>query len=124
MITEVSLKVLPVAPAQATLVFAMDEAQALEALNRWGGQPLPLNASCWAQGQLWLRLCGAQAAVQAACQNWAASACPDDQAAALWHSLREQQHPGLPPAAMPMRCGDCRCRKLPPLALPEVLPHR
>lgn len=92
-ITEVSLKVLPVAPAQATLVFAMNEAQALEALNRWGGQPLPLNASCWAQGQLWLRLCGAQAAVQAACQKLGGERLPDDQAAALWHSLREQQHP-------------------------------
>ncbi len=71
----------------------MDEAQALEALNRWGGQPLPLNASCWAQGQLWLRLCGAQAAVQAACQKLGGERLPDDQAAALWHSLREQQHP-------------------------------
>ena len=47
LITEVSLKVLPVAPAEATLVFEMDQAQALAQLHRWGGQPLPLNASCW-----------------------------------------------------------------------------
>lgn len=92
-ITEVSLKVLPQAPAQATLVFAMDEQQALDALNRWGGLPLPLNASCWTQGQLWLRLRGAQAAVQAACQKLGGDRLPDDQADALWHSLREQQHP-------------------------------
>ena len=38
LITEVSLKVLPVAPAEATLVFAMDQASALECLHRWGGQ--------------------------------------------------------------------------------------
>lgn len=92
-ITEVSLKVLPQAPAQATLVFDLDEQQALDALNRWGGQPLPLNASCWTQGQLWLRLRGAQAAVQAACQKLGGERLPDDQADALWHSLREQQHP-------------------------------
>ena len=47
LITEVSLKVLPVAPAEATLVFELDQAQALAQLHRWGAQPLPLNASCW-----------------------------------------------------------------------------
>ena len=39
-ITDVSLKVLPVAPAEATLVFAMNQHDALEQLHRWGGQPL------------------------------------------------------------------------------------
>ena len=47
LITEVSLKVLPVAPAEATLVFELDQAEALAQLHRWGAQPLPLNASCW-----------------------------------------------------------------------------
>ena len=47
LITEVSLKVLPMAPAEATLVFELDQAQALAQLHRWGAQPLPLNASCW-----------------------------------------------------------------------------
>ena len=72
-ITEVSLKVLPVAPAEATLRFAMDEATMLHQLNTWGGQPLPLNASSWVidagAPTLYLRLRGAQAAVQAACQR-------------------------------------------------------
>ncbi len=47
LITEVSLKVLPVAHAEATLKFEMSQAEALRRLNAWGGQPLPLNASCW-----------------------------------------------------------------------------
>ncbi len=69
LITEVSLKVLPRAPAEATLVFALGQSDALEHLHRWGGQPLPLNASCWTpDGQLRLRLRGAAAAVEAACQ--------------------------------------------------------
>ena len=72
-ITEVSLKVLPFAPAQATLRFAMDEATMLHQLNVWGGQSLPLNASSWVidngQPTLYLRLRGAVAAVEAACQR-------------------------------------------------------
>ena len=73
-LTEVSIKVLPVAPAQATLVFEVDQARALTQLHRWGGQPLPLNASCWVQDTttpgnpelLFVRLRGAAAAVDAA----------------------------------------------------------
>jgi glycolate oxidase FAD binding subunit len=75
LITEVSLKVLPVAPGEATLVCAgVSQAQALTLLNRWGGQPLPLNASAWvhdttatpAQDYLFVRLRGAIAAVESA----------------------------------------------------------
>ena len=75
LLTELSLKVLPVAPAEATLRFACTQQQALQWLNQWGGQPLPLNASCWLhapdqpEGTLYLRLRGARAAVQAACQR-------------------------------------------------------
>ena len=45
-LTEVSVKVLPVAPAEATLCFELGQAEALARLHAWGGQPLPLNASC------------------------------------------------------------------------------
>jgi glycolate oxidase FAD binding subunit len=87
LITEVSLKVLPVTPAEATLVFELDQAQALAQLHRWGGQPLPLNASCWVHddavkpgatavrppgmGRLYVRLRGAIAAVESASKNMA-----------------------------------------------------
>ena len=71
-LTEVSVKVLPVAPAEATLCFDLGQAEALAQLHAWGGQPLPLNASCWVQnegaGQLVVRLRGAVAAVEAACR--------------------------------------------------------
>jgi glycolate oxidase FAD binding subunit len=75
LITEVSLKVLPVAPGEATLMYAgVSQAQALTLINRWGGQPLPLNASAWvhdttatpAQDYFFVRLRGAIAAVDAA----------------------------------------------------------
>ena len=76
-LTEISLKVLPVAPAEATLVFQLDQAKALAQLHRWGGQPLPLNASCWVRDTatpgnpelLFVRLRGAIAAVESACHK-------------------------------------------------------
>lgn len=97
LITEVSLKVLPVAPAEATLRFECHQQQALDWLNAWGGQPLPLNASCWlqeegaAQGTLYLRLRGARAAVQAACGRLGGERV--ENAAADWQACREQQLP-------------------------------
>jgi glycolate oxidase FAD binding subunit len=94
LITEVSLKVLPVAPAQATLAFDMSQAAALKALNEWGGQPLPLNASCWAvaagEGRLTVRLRGAVAAVHAACERMGGERVDDPAASRQWQALRHQ----------------------------------
>lgn len=66
LVADVSLKVVPVAPATATMRFELDEASALTLLAQWGGQPLPLNASAWWDGTLLVRLRGALAAVQSA----------------------------------------------------------
>jgi glycolate oxidase FAD binding subunit len=75
-LTEISLKVLPRAPAEATLACSgLSQQVALDLLHRWGGQPLPLSASCWLleasadapRGHLYVRLRGAAAAVEAAC---------------------------------------------------------
>ena len=98
LITEVSLKVLPVAPAEVTLRFECSQAQALQRLNAWGGQPLPLSASCWLEengtGTLYLRLRGAIAAVEAACKTLAASGGErKENVAADWHACRDQQLP-------------------------------
>ncbi len=49
LILEVSLKVLPQPVAEATLRFEMAQAEALDKLNRWAGQPLPIVASAWAR---------------------------------------------------------------------------
>ena len=83
LITEVSLKVLPVAPAEATLMIAgLAQGPALDLLHRWGGQPLPLNASAWVRDPtaqpvadyLFVRLRGAVAAVQSAVVKMSADA--------------------------------------------------
>ncbi len=101
LITEVSLKVLPIAPAEATLKFECSQAQALQMLNQWGGQPLPLNASCWVldngKGCLYVRLRGAVAAVNAAVQKMGGelqnAQSGNATVAADWQALRNQTLP-------------------------------
>ena len=91
-ILEVSLKVLPTAPAQVTLSYQMDQQQALRWLNGLTRQPLPVNASCWHDGLLLLRLSGAKAAVEAACSKLGGDRQDDATASASWNALRDQQH--------------------------------
>ncbi|MFG6446651.1 glycolate oxidase subunit GlcE [Roseateles sp. BYS180W] len=93
LLVEVSLKVLPQAPAQRTLCFELTQAQALAQLVRWSSQALPLQASAWEQGVLRLRLAGAAAAVQTAAARLGGDSLPEAQASAYWQSLRDQQHP-------------------------------
>ncbi|MBF5005413.1 glycolate oxidase subunit GlcE [Diaphorobacter caeni] len=96
-ITEVSLKVLPVPVAETTLTFECDQASALARLHAWGGQPLPLNASCWVQdggrGQLFVRLRGARAAVEAACVSMGGERHDGADVAADWDACRDHRLP-------------------------------
>ena len=108
-ITEVSLKVLPVAPGEATLCFAMSQAHALAQLNHWGGEPLPLNASAWVsqaehyanQPMLFVRLRGALAAVEAACtkmlQQHPGTRMDNAKAQADWTMCRDMRLPFFSP---------------------------
>ncbi|GAB3764551.1 glycolate oxidase subunit GlcE [Ramlibacter monticola] len=96
LIAEVSLKVLPVPPAEATLRFRLPQDEALRRLNAWGGQPLPLNASCWEPadgGTLYLRLRGAVAAVEAACRGLGGERLDTAGAATEWNACRDQSMP-------------------------------
>lgn len=95
LLLEVSLKVLPRPVAEASLRFALDEQSALDRLNTWGGQPLPVSASAWQDGALTLRLSGADAAVKAAVMRLGGERLEDAEATAFWHALREQTAPPL-----------------------------
>jgi glycolate oxidase FAD binding subunit len=90
LLVDVSLKVLPQTVAESTLVFELSEAESLTQLNRWGALPLPVNASCWFDGALMVRLRGAHAAVAAAKKTMGGSVMDDVQAQTLWRALREQ----------------------------------
>jgi glycolate oxidase FAD binding subunit len=140
-IAEVSLKVLPVPPAEATLAFDLSETSARQQLNRWGGQPLPINASCWVDGQLTVRLRGARAAVASACQQMGGQRLDEQRAQRQWQALRDQTLPffriasdealwrvGVPDTATPLNLGPTliewhgaqRWLRLPPAWAPRV----
>jgi len=88
-ICDVSLKVLPLPAATATLRFEMEQAAALQQLNEWAGRPLPINASAWWSGMLVLRLCGAAAAVRAACTALGGERIDEPLAGGFWNGLRD-----------------------------------
>lgn len=90
LVTEASLKVLPVPVADATLRFEMPQDKAIETLNKWGGKPLPVAASCHANDILTVRLCGAAAAVKAARERLGGETVED--AETFWITLREHAH--------------------------------
>ncbi|HEY0681055.1 MAG TPA: glycolate oxidase subunit GlcE [Steroidobacter sp.] len=92
-IVEVSIKVLPRPLSHHTLRFEMTEPEAIDNLNAWAGKPLPLSASAWHEGVLYLRLAGASAAVSAARHLLGGENLDNAQADAFWISIREQAHP-------------------------------
>jgi glycolate oxidase FAD binding subunit len=90
LLLEVSLKVLPKPAQEATLRLEMPEAKALEQLNRWAGQPLPVSASAWRDGELHVRLSGAASGLSGPAQKLGGDAVPAAEAEKFWNGLREQ----------------------------------
>jgi glycolate oxidase FAD binding subunit len=88
LILELSIKVLPLQQAEATLKFDMNGTDAVRKLNEWGGRPLPITASAWRHGTLAVRLGGAEAAVKSA-----RSALGGEVVERFWAGLREQTDP-------------------------------
>lgn len=96
-IVEVSLKCLPLPRTEATIAFATSADDAIRRVNEWGGQPLPLSATSYHDGQLRVRLSGAQPAVHAAMRKLGGELVPA--ADAFWVSVREHAHPFFAAAA-------------------------
>lgn len=96
-IVQVSLKVLPVPSAEATVLLPAGLREALDLMNRWGGQPLPVSATAWHSGDLGVRFSGARAAVDAAVHRFVeqhgAERVEPAQAASVWSGIREHTDP-------------------------------
>ncbi|MDH3526043.1 MAG: glycolate oxidase subunit GlcE [Gammaproteobacteria bacterium] len=88
---DITLKVLPRPETELTLSLEASPEQALEWLNVWAGQPLPLSGGGCIGKQLMVRLSGFEQGVKAAAQRLGG----DELAAAdsFWQDLREQRHP-------------------------------
>ena len=104
-IVEVSLKVLPQPPARATLRFEWPQARALQQLQQWGAQPLPLRASAWWSDTLVVQLAGAEAAVCAAAQQLGGERIADADAGRFWSDLRDQRDDFFAAAEHAVRAG-------------------
>ena len=90
LITEISLKCLPLPKTESTLAFECAADEAIRRANEWAGQPLPLSATCFHQGSLRIRLSGAQPAVAAAMARLGGETVTDGDA--FWLSVRDHAH--------------------------------
>lgn len=88
-ITEISLKVMPVPASTLTMVQEMDAPQAIKTMNLLAATPKPLTAACWLDNKLYLRLSGAASAVEGTAKQWQGSVV--EQGHGFWQSLNEQK---------------------------------
>ncbi|HEY8252894.1 MAG TPA: glycolate oxidase subunit GlcE [Burkholderiales bacterium] len=88
LIAEVSLKLAPKPQAERTVRLDASQARALELMNRWAGQPLPVSATAWHKGELTVRLSGSGAGVRAATAGIGGAALDEP----FWSGIREQSH--------------------------------
>jgi len=110
---EISLKVLPRAPGQLTLTFALNAPQAIERMNDWALTPLPVTATCWVDDRLYVRLEGSTTALAQARGRIGGEELPA--AELFWISIKEHTHPYFQGAA------DLWRLSVPPeTALPEL----
>jgi glycolate oxidase FAD binding subunit len=101
LMAEVSIKVLPIPVADATLGFDIGQAEALALLNRWRSLPLPINSSAWVDAKgtklgkdaLFVRLRGAAAAVASASEQMTKAnggyVLPPEHSPAVWRTAND-----------------------------------
>jgi glycolate oxidase FAD binding subunit len=87
LIAEASVKVLPRPEREATLGFELPQSEAIERLNRWAGQPLPISASAWHGNRLRVRLSGSEPALRAAAGRLGGEKL--ENGPAFWRGVRE-----------------------------------
>lgn len=89
-ILDVSLKVLPCIRTELTIQMPMKEKEAIEKMNTWAGQPMPISATCFHDDILTLRLSGTKSAVRATHAKLGGDILLPG--AEFWQSVREQTH--------------------------------
>jgi len=87
---EISLRVLPSRP-EMTLQLSLDEANAIERVNRWAARGLPLSASCHHAGILSVRLAGAPAVLDRVSKEIGGEVLQDG--GQFWRSIRDHTAP-------------------------------
>ncbi|MDH5343571.1 MAG: glycolate oxidase subunit GlcE [Betaproteobacteria bacterium] len=88
-ILEVSLKALPLPPAELTICRNQTKEEALVLMNEWAGKPLPITGTCHVEKRLYVRLAGAASAVKAAAAKLGGEEI--ENAAEFWRDIRDQR---------------------------------
>jgi glycolate oxidase FAD binding subunit len=86
---EVSLRVLPAPEYELTLAYAVTAGDALSMMNALPARPWPISGLAYDDGLLWMRLSGAETAVQAAAKQLGGDV--DKVGEIFWPALKEQQ---------------------------------
>jgi len=86
---DVSLKVIPRPEAESTVVLECDVQTAIDQMQHWVQQSLPVSATSYADGKLYIRLASNEASVKAAHKTIGGELTNDNE---YWQQLKEQQH--------------------------------
>lgn len=106
LLLEISLKVVPLPQAERTCVLALDRLAAHEWMIRMSALPMPITGACWLDGQLHVRLSGAEPAVMEAARLVGGERAGGD---GVWSALRDHTLPFF-------RAGGTACRHVAPAA--------
>jgi len=87
---EASIKVIPKAETEITLVHTCSAQQALDKMHQWALSSLPLSGSCYDGKNLYIRLSSNEAAVTSASKIIGGERLEDK---TFWYQLKEQQLP-------------------------------
>jgi glycolate oxidase FAD binding subunit len=90
-LTEVTLKVMPLPEATLTVHRAIGAGDALRAMNELCRSPLPLTGACWHDGEMYIRLAGPEPVIRAAAARIDGDELPGDRE--FWSGLREMELP-------------------------------
>lgn len=90
---EISIRVMPLPRVQQTQVVATSTEQALRWLAEWNQTALPITAASFHDGQLHVRLAGAQSGVHKAALRVGGDTLDEAAASTYWQALRDHQLP-------------------------------
>jgi glycolate oxidase FAD binding subunit len=90
-LTEVTLKVMPLPEAELTVHRAIAASDAVRAMNELSRSPLPLTGACWCDGEMYVRLAGPVSVITEAAGRIDGTLLSDDRG--FWSGLREMDLP-------------------------------
>ncbi len=97
LMTEISLKVLPKPQLRMSLSVEIDETAAILLMNQLSASAKPIDAACWVNQRLYLRLSGSSSSVEQSAKQWQLDYGfkIEQQGEKFWRDLTEYQLPQM-----------------------------